>query len=157
MRAQSQPNPMCHLSDLIEIEERQMSKLQSNNEQNTIDTSLKAQLEKTVALAPSAEFNNWLNQDGPKNEYIEMLHAMRDHGAQPGSVRYLMQYAFQAGLALRPEVHKCDRKIILCSECGIYTEHERFSDPANGFEGFNCCGCDEHTDYDLALHREYQA
>ena len=43
------------------------------------------------------QFNNWLNKDEPRMEYMTALHVMANQGVTPGWLRYLMQYSYQAG------------------------------------------------------------
>lgn len=62
-------------------------------------TPLRAALQKTVDNPPTPDFSNWLHQKGPMSEYMTSLYSLQENGANPGLVRYLMQYSYQSGFA----------------------------------------------------------
>lgn len=106
----------------------------------------------------SEAFNNWLNQEPNKSEFLWSWQTIRNQGATPGMVRYLMQYAFQGGQTCSnepshedsgssgslPEVfHFQDIPFATCSVCGCVTEHTRVEDPELRIDGYACRVCDE--------------
>lgn len=124
-----------------------------------------------IGAAAYHDFEKWFDLKETREEYMTMFHVIQNQRvAAPGPIRYLVQYSFQEGFKrasalvqgsrsplLLPPLDQDLQRVILCSECGIYCQHERHEDPELDLDGFTCCGCGEFTEWSLGLHREYRA
>lgn len=122
-----------------------------------------------IGAAAYHDFEKWFDLKETREEYMTMFHVIQSQRvAAPGPIRYLVQYSFQEGFKrasalvqgsrsslLLPPLDRDSQRFILCSECGTYTLHKRFTDLPLNIDGFSCEACDEHTDLALADERTW--
>lgn len=112
---------------------------------SAVDTRLLDTLQKTLDNPPTGDFSNWLHKDEPKQEFLWALASLRE-SVNPGVIRYIMQYAYQAGLNSSPATADSAQSesgagVVGGEDCehdNVFVHLPDHTSPHNQFECIDC-------------------